>query len=269
MRCDHEWAPADPIPRCLRCGAQPTCSPSQVETWDLCRRKWAYSRRSRRESTEAAKYGDRCHDLLEKYGKTAELPPETPEGRTVLSILGHAPAPGTALHEHRVTATLGGVPWDMRLDFVDAYIPGVLVSIGDLKTTGDFRYVKTREHLERLDPQAIVYGYWAVERFGVPMVVGRWLYGLRVGGKRKPPPGRVVAWSLTREQVTTAFAPFAAKAYSMAWARLLDRTPEAFPRSLGEPCDAFGGCPYKKECHVGVSSLDVAATTLYTIRGAT
>lgn len=214
-----------------------------------------------------AAYGERCHLITEAWGQVgaAAILEECPEVRTVRSVVPYLPEPGAAMHEHRVTARLGGVLWDMRLDWIDGYVPGAFVSLGDLKTTGNFQYVKTVEQLED-DHQAVCYGHWGAERFDVPTAIGRWVYGLRVSKKKVPPPGRVVAWSMSRDELRAKFKRRAELAHVLAWARLRDRDPESFPRKLGEPCRRVGGCEYRTECHRGLSALDHAAAALYTLK---
>ena len=267
MKCVHQWRAAEPLPICTKCSKHPTCSPSQISTALGCMRRWAFDRHWRDPSGPAAEYGDRCHDITERWVRDGVAPVRsTCEGRTVTSAIGLLPAPRRALAEQRIDAWLGGVLWSMRLDWIDDYAPGKWVSIGDLKTTGNFSYAKSADELATEDPQGVIYGTWAVVTYRVPLVIGSWVYAMRVTGKKEPPPARRVRWAATREQLAVPFAHYATLGYALAWARLLD--PHTLPRNL-DYCRAYGRpCSHLARCHGRnpPTQFDIAASALYTLR---
>lgn len=281
-RCNHLWLQTDPLPVCARCGQQPTASPSQVETWRDCKRKWGYSRVRERGPNPAADYGTRCHTLLERWLLHGELPPnDTPEGRTVwtgLHLLPMPRSPGLALEE-RATPVLGGpqlalalgladdalgpaVAWDMRKDFRYGLTADGVV-IGDHKTTGDIaKYAKTSETLSTIDPQGVAYTHDCAEHYGVSWVVGQWVYYQR-DAKAK---AKAVTFQISRQQARERFAAMhVADVVPMVRARA---TPiDDLPRNL-EACTKYGGCPYARECLATVSSQDRAMSALVQLRAA-
>ena len=286
-RCDHQWffAPPLQLPVCVRCGREPTASPSQVETWRDCQRKWAYSRVREKTEHPSAAYGTRCHKLLEDWLiKRIPPPNDTPEGKTVWTGLHLIPTPWTPGLgiEERATPVLGGPPlaralgledgalgpsvaWDMRKDFRYGYTPdggGVLV-IGDHKTTGDIaKYAKTAETLSTTDPQGIAYTHDSAEHYDVAWVVGQWVYYQR-DAKAKAKP---VTFSISRQQARERFAKMhVEEVVPMVRARAAPI--ESLPRNL-DACNSYGGCPYQRECHATITPEESAATLLTQIRGA-
>lgn len=274
-RCSHQWLLVDTgptaLPVCTLCGRQPTASPSQVETWRDCQRKWVYSRVRPRKFNAAAAFGERGHTVAEDWLRDGKPPDaNTPEGRCILTGIALLPPPRPAtpdlMIEHRVVADLGGlgIGWDMRLDFVHSYVPGVSVTYGDHKTTGDIaENAKTPEVLTTIDPQGIAYGHWAAETFDVPVAHGHWNYYQRDGKV----PARAVTFTAERAHLAQRFREMHEReVLPMVRARALP--PEALPRTLSA-CTKYGGCDYQAECLADVSPLELAAASLEKLRGTT
>lgn len=234
-------------------------SASQIATWRLCKRKWAYSRTRPRTENKWAMFGSRAHTIAEAW-LTYATPPsmDTDEGRCVLAGLGHLPMPGTACVEQGFEFEFDGVIYVGRIDFLHAYTPGQLVIVGDHKTTGDFRYAMTTDTL-RGDPQWTLYGVWAAVKFRVPAVAGSWIYY-----RRKPPKAIPVGIVEPASVLVDRFvAMHANDGLPIAVATHLGIVPEQFPRDpTFRACEAFGGCPYAAECLRGVSPIDRLAATL-------
>ncbi|HKY51187.1 MAG TPA: PD-(D/E)XK nuclease family protein, partial [Candidatus Limnocylindria bacterium] len=78
-------------------------SPSQIETWRGCQRRWAYSRIRPRHDNPWAAFGTRVHTILERWLELRETPDHTtPEGRCALAAVPEIPlpqSPGSAV-EH-------------------------------------------------------------------------------------------------------------------------------------------------------------------------
>jgi hypothetical protein len=280
-RCSHQWLLVDTgptaLPVCTLCGRQPTASPSQVETWRDCQRKWAYSRIRPRKFNASAAFGERGHTVAEDWLRDGKPPDaNTPEGRCILTGIALLPPPRPAtpdlMIEHRPKASDGGpvnlgglgIGWDMRLDFVHSYVPGVSVTYGDHKTTGDIaENAKTPEVLTTIDPQGIAYGHWAAETFDVPVAHGHWNYYQRDAKV----PARAVTFTAERAHLAQRFREMHEReVLPMVRARALP--PEALPRTLSA-CTKYGGCDYQAECLADVSPLELAAASLEKLRGTT
>lgn len=270
-RCSHVWLLVDSspeaLPVCTSCGQAPTASPSQVETWRDCRRKWAYSRVRRRGPNKAADYGERCHAIAEAWLRDG-TPPDTrtPEGRTVLAGIHLLPSPGAPglLIEHRATPVLHGIGWDMRLDYLFGFVADSHVIIGDHKTTGNIaELAKAAELLATTDPQGVAYSHWAAEEFQVPNVVGQWTYYQR----DTKAPAKPVVFTVARAAVAERFAAMH-RDEVLPMVRARAAPIESLPRSL-DACSKYGGCPYQAECLVGISPQERADAALSRLRKAT
>lgn len=220
-------------------------SPSQVNLYRRCPRRWAYSRQRPREPETAATIaGGKCHDLAQAWGESGTPPPSnTREGKTILSAIDVLPAPGEAVHEHSVHAELGGVLWGMRLDWIADYTPDLFVEVGDLKTTSNFDHALTPETLA-VDTQAVIYGHWAATEFAVPVVRLRWVYALR---KSNPPPARVVETYQTADELAVNFAPIAEIGREMTELDGVD--PSKLPRNIDDCYSYHRPCAYMAECY--------------------
>jgi hypothetical protein len=262
VRCTHQWQPPaspDALPVCSLCHQSPTASPSQVETWRDCQRKHAYSRIRPRTFNAAAAFGDRAHGIVERWLRDG-VPPDanTPEGRCILTGISLLPPPRTPglLVEPPVRPVLFGVQWDMRLDYLWAPGPSVLL-IGDHKTTGNIKdNAKTTEELETTDPQGLAYGHWGTTTFDVAEAAGQWTYYQRDARV----PAKPVPFRIRRADVAERFrAMHEAEVLPMVRSRWLP--PEELPRNLAA-CTKYGGCSYQAECLAGVSGMELAAASL-------
>lgn len=153
-------------------------SPSQINNWLGCRRKWAFSRVRDRFDTEYTRFGTAVHDYKEQWLLHGTPPdPNTKEGRAALAGLPFLPVPGSCelATEVAIKQELLGVPYNSRLDLIFDYKQNECVTVWDHKTCGRVDWAKTPEQLQ-FDPQWIVYGYWASITCEVPLVHGVWGY---------------------------------------------------------------------------------------------
>jgi hypothetical protein len=207
----------------------------------------------------AAAFGDRAHGIVERWLRDG-VPPDanTPEGRCILTGISLLPPPRTPglLVEPPVRPVLFGIQWDMRLDYIWAPGPSVLL-IGDHKTTGNIRdNAKTTEELETTDPQGLAYGHWGTTTFDVAEAAGQWTYYQRDARV----PAKPVPFRIRRADVAERFrAMHEAEVLPMVRSRWLP--PEELPRNLAA-CTKYGGCSYQAECLAGVSGMELAAASL-------
>jgi hypothetical protein len=230
-------------------------SASQIATWSKCARKWAYSRVRPRTSNRHADFGSRAHTHAEDWLREGKPPDASvPEGKCIIAGLGYLPMPKTAVVEHGFRKVFGGVTYVGRIDFIHGYDPGRIVVIGDHKTTGNLDYAMTEEQLVE-DPQRIVYAHWGAEEFDVDYVAAQWVYY-----RRGTPKAQTTVVVGHRDSIAERFE----EQHRRVVLPLVAATgvpPEEIPRNL-EHCSAYGGCPYREECHKGIDTTAATATLL-------
>lgn len=165
--CDHRWALDVGRVRCMLCGVLAHASPTQLEDWRACPRKWKY-RRLRRlypvPENEWAAFGVRAHHVREHWLRSAVWTEEiakSKEGQCVAAGISYWPRPGEALgveiELERVDLLGDGIPWTFKIDDVAA--SSHHYDLGDLKTIGQLARRKTEADLEE-DAQRVVYSVW-------------------------------------------------------------------------------------------------------------
>ena len=238
-------------------------SPSQVNTWDTCKRRWWYSRRRPRTSNVYAEFGTRVHALLESWLALGIAPPlRSPagpdkHGLCAVQGLGLIPAPRTAIVEQGFKLDYQGVRWNGRIDFLHDYRAQGPITIGDHKTISKLARAKTSDEL-LVDPQRIVYAAWAAATFSVRSVTATWVYY-----QRTSPKSRRVDVTESSTEIWQRFRDLHHRVGLPILAATSIETPHAFPRNL-DACQLYPphGCPYAGECLQGVSALDLAGQAL-------
>lgn len=277
MKHVHTWVATSTLPVCSGCGKHPTASPSQIETWwgsitDTppgslgCKRKWAYDRVTPRTQNDAAAFGDRVHQLRERWLRDgATISTATREGRCAMQGLDRLPMPRQAYAvEHEVRGDMIGVVHDVadpkwagpliplphwiKIDVVApphpqwSADPSADVEVIDHKTVKEVSRAKTREQLV-WDPQWLTYARWAVD-FGARRVAGRWEYLQRDGRASKSVAiAEDAATIVARHDELSRHVTL-----PMLRANALD--PDTLPRNP-QRCAAFGDkylCPHMDRC---------------------
>ena len=253
---------ADMIKRALDVQREPHCSPSQFSTWSICKRKWAYSRFRPRVENKYADFGTRVHTILENWlTDRTPIDTTTAEGKTAVAGLPYLPLPGHALVEYNARPRMLVVTWDMRIDFLYGHVLRDTIVVGDHKTTGDWRWAKTPEQLAD-DPQRVVYSHWAASTLGLDHVTVHWRYY-----NRNDKTSRPVLFEESADGIAERFDYMHREAVLLiigaADFRKDFETDEEWVESLPrdetlEACSAFGGCPYREECHSLIPASDLA-----------
>lgn len=225
-------------------------SPSQIETYKDCPRKWGYRVIDGIEAppSPSAVLGDLAHKQGERYFKSAILPDyDTPEGAIFGATIPHWPDPRkvTVESERAVYVEVEGVPFHGFQDV--GWYEGEVYTVGDLKTTSDLRYAKTPEVL-RTDPQALVYGLAAVHREGLDTIRLKWVYSRTRGARKALPVELRMSAQELQASVEEHVLPIAkeiiqARELPAAWD--LPQVPSTCPK--------YGGCWYGK---AGVCVVD-------------
>lgn len=244
-------------------------SPSQVETFDLCARKWAYNKIDRIPSPQnaAAALGEAAHKHREDWLIHGTPPPDDKTGKLARVGMEHLPPPGKAMVEIPLVLPVtldadptvnGGKPVRVkvngRIDFFmpntpDGFVFGEvgIPLIGDHKTTSGEQWAKTADELLTKDSQAAIYAAYALHVVPTaPAVDLHWSYMVKGSSPRQ----HQVKTRISRDQALTRFSAVVSRAKDML--RVI-QTP-GIVASAVEPtvsaCEAFGGCPYREVCPI-------------------
>lgn len=259
-------------------------SPSQVETFDLCARKWAYQKIDRIPSPQnaAAALGEAAHKHRENWlihgipppvqqrvsGVEGDLYGYDKAAKLALVGLEHLPPPGKAQVEIPLLLPVtldadptvnGGKPVRVKVNGrIDFFVPNTPESgfvfgeagiplIGDHKTTSGEQWAKTADDLLTKDSQAAIYAAYALHVVPTaPAVDLHWSYMVKGSSPRQ----HQVRVRMSRDHAMTRFSAVVSRAKSML--RVI-QTP-GIVASKVEPtvsaCEAFGGCPYREVCPI-------------------
>lgn len=244
-------------------------SPSQVETFDLCARKWAYQKIDRIPSPQnaAAALGEAAHKHRENWLIHGIPPPDDKAGKLALVGLEHLPPPGKAQVEIPLLlptvlaadpSVNGGKPVRVkvngRIDFFmpntpDGFVWGEagIPLIGDHKTTSGEQWAKTADDLLAKDSQSTIYAAYALHVVPTaPAVDLHWSYMVKGSSPRQ----HQVRVRMSRDHAMTRFSAVVSRAKSML--RVI-QTPGIVASAVAptvSACEAFGGCPYREVCPI-------------------
>lgn len=218
-------------------------SPSQIDTFRRCQRKWWWEkvRGQRSPETEATSQGTLIHAQLEKAVLDG-TPPENPTALAILEHVGYGLLPRDCLErEFELTIPGWAVPIKGVIDRIEK--PG---SVVDYKTTSSIsRYAKTEDYL-RTDTQALIYSWVGIHVLGMndPLT-----FSLVYGERRK---GLVHAKTSRRTVVFSAedLEPHMAMLGEITHdqQRLAQiREPGDVPANT-DACNDYGGCPHRRLC---------------------
>jgi hypothetical protein len=237
-------------------------SPSQLDTWNGCNRRWAADKilGYRSPDTPATDFGRLVHACGENWSRDATPPDLMSEaGKVFRPALVQIPGPKLdgVIPEREVHWTSpGGVPWLFLKDLEgvgwgQSGDPPVLqsrtghVTIWDYKTFSRPEFNKTPHDLIHTNPQGIVYAAHAFLERQAETVQLRWLYLAKVGAKRCLP---VIA-DPVKSECLNRFSLLEQTAHVMLGHRVARTNPlELAPDP--KYCRAFGKeCPYAGPCN--------------------
>ncbi len=251
----------------------PACSPTDIDDWNLCERKWGFRRLTKSYVQNIGAWrGDTGHHMLESWGKD-RTPPEKFADTYAIDV---AMKFATDLTEKRISATdyvarlvatvnkmtplllihgeppfpglekdfrvkIQGVLWSGRKDLEFAKgtaHPAVI----DYKFTSSPEYAKTAAQLPH-DPQALTYAFEKFYREPADTVTVKLLYG-HIAHK---PKAWTVEHTFTPEECVENIAPYTETAKEILQLRLKRPDPLSLtPNWLACPC--FGGCSFQDKC---------------------
>lgn len=236
-------------------------SPSQIDRWRGCQRRWWYDRnRPRGPQNVYAAFGDRMHLQLEGWLRDG-TPPDmaTAEGAAAVAGVPLLPPPGVGAVEKKFDMPFEGVHYNGRVDLLYDYVPAEHIVVNDHKSIGQLRRAKTPEDL-LTDSQRIVYARWAATFFNVEHVTAQWTYM-----QRKNPKAKAVRLREDRLIIELRFRELHQKYGLPIVAAKQLTSPDSLPRNLSN-CRLYppDGCPHKAECHRGLEPIDLAIAALET-----
>jgi len=227
-------------------------SASEIEVFDLCPRKWAFSyiENKRPPSNDSAALGTRVHAILEKWLTDGTAPDTwTPEGEIAASGLHLLPAPRTPtlVTEEKFHFASQRAWYTGFKDFRYRDANG-LIHVGDHKTTKAFTWAKTVEDI-LCHPQALIY---AVDEFhknpNDNHLALDWVYYKTTGARKAESRFQIVSRNsiaeLFFEHVDLVAGEITKLHHEVpSDASALDFTPDF------RACDAFGGCAFLSICN--------------------
>jgi hypothetical protein len=259
---------AKPAERVKR-GPPGAWSASQIDTFDLCPRKWGLNKLDGipGKPNAYAEFGLDTHGQLEGYlkdGTPFDL--TTGAGDCAMAGLHYLPNPGTpgmVVEGDFVLDAWGHQIYGLKdVQILDRVIPaddGIDGMAGqcvplviDHKTTGDLKWAKTPAELIS-NIQAAIYAADAMVKAGVNAVDLLWIYY-----KRPPRPKALpVRVRVTREDIAPILYRIRKLADEMAAIKAsgvkgLDLPPNP------SACGAFGGCPYVNHCNLSPQQMVIS-----------
>jgi hypothetical protein len=234
-------------------------SPSSLETFHDCPRKWAYRKidRAPEKPKPSALKGVRTHGQHERWLRDAipyDMTKE--EGEIAFRSMHALPPPRSGAVEHTIRFSMEGLEFGGIVDWCGRdWLGGPNPVVLDHKTTGDLGWAKLTIEALLNHPQAPAYAHWAGEKTGAPLVDLRWNYTTT-----KRPFKFEPSW----HTVQTARATEAFRVY-LPVAREMARVVSACngERSAGRAfsakdvdanqaaCHMYGGCDYRAICPDG------------------
>lgn len=226
-------------------------SPSQINTLDECARKYAFKYVAKIETPEkpSAALGTATHHELEAYYRGEPLDfTKIVDGRKPAELLATClhlfPPPGPNIRsEPEWKREFEGVTFAGRIDVWES-VTESFAKIEDLKTTSDI-YKWAKKDLSA-DPQAILYGWHAVESLTGPMprVALQWNYTQTRGARKAEAFHGQADWADSQMRMQDLILPKAKRILT-----IIQEQPD--PNDLEpnpEACNMYGGCPFKSVC---------------------
>lgn len=250
-----------------KAGEEVFLSASQFQTFQRCKRKWAFTYIDGEVSpgSAATEFGSEVHAVIEHYLKTGEWKGADDAVACAKQGAHMLPEPKdrTIGVEEQMLVSLSKKPSVKLIGYVDLIIPprhGHFLKVVDHKSTKDFRYMAKPAELKD-NVQATIYSTYAMDKHRVDKVETQWRYycarpGPGVDGRPRTPRGfKVVSRMKDKGEVLEAWKPLVLASQEMVelalnqktWAKDVEPNPDA--------CGDYGGCPFWHLCNVKTFSI--------------
>jgi hypothetical protein len=229
-------------------------SATEIEVFDLCRRKWAYQYLDgiRPLPSKAAQFGVSVHEVLQKYLTGYSINYQTPEGRVASPGLSYLPKRINRENVERPIFFLkNGRMFHGFIDFFEQ-VGSQTWLIGDHKTCSDFKRVLSSDQLKK-NVQANIYAQWAFVEKNAKIVKLRWIYYRT----KLSPKSICVETDLTKDEADENFSLIAKTAddiFEIVKNKPLSSTQ---PKNTSS-CFKYGRCHFYSQCK---GSVDATATS--------
>lgn len=220
-------------------------SVSQIETFELCPRKWAFEKMDGVyvKPNKFAALGTEVHDVLEDFlSKGKPIDTDTVAGRIAKPGVKYLPFPKTpGMRVEKWFSIIFGVAAyrglkDVEIIQANRARPLVL----DHKTTRSWKWKKSKQELLS-DTQAGIYAADAMQKTGAEEVDLRWVYYKTEGKPNSDPVDAVI----NREQVSRILTRTDQTARRIVQVlQTHKRALDVMPDFRG--CSAYGGCPFRE-----------------------
>ncbi len=237
-------------------------SPSALETFAACPRKWAWSKIDRIPKVQGAgaALGEAVHKQHEGWLRDATpYDMTTRAGELAMATLPLLPAPRSGHVEQEITFEYQGIKFGGKIDWngpdQPPPHPASRAVVLDHKTTTDLAWAKLQRAELLEHPQAPIYGKWATLAYCTEWVEFRWNY---VETKRKTgTPATAKSWHLVhRDEIDQHMVEPVRVARELLHVVQVANAERAAGRPFtakdvpynASHCGAFGGCPFRDRC---------------------
>ena len=233
-------------------------SATEIETFELCRRKWAfrYLDQIEIEPSAAAQLGSMVHKALENYLIDNTINTKTHEGQ--IASAGLLFLPKNLTKDKVEKCFLYKFDDHIFHGFMDFYdqVDSQTWLIGDHKTCSTFTTALSSHELKK-NVQANIYAQWVFTEKQAESVQLNWIY-YRTKSK---PEARLVEATLTKEEAQQNFLPIK-KAADEIKELVASKATSSELQKNEAACFKYGRCPFYAECKYGSKK---AANGVHTI----
>jgi hypothetical protein len=221
-----------------------TFSATEIETFELCRRKWAYQYLdgSKPPQSKAAKLGLLVHKVLEKHLTGYPIDYQSDEGRIAKSGLHYIPQSLPRENvEHAFLFLKKGHIFHGYIDFFEQ-VGSQTWLVGDHKTISSLHNALGPNELKQ-NIQANIYAQWVFREKNAKAVNLRWIYYRT----KSTPKALCVEAELTPEQANDNFADIVETADEIL-AIVKEKQPSSAQPKNTSACFKYGRCAFYAKC---------------------
>ena len=219
-------------------------SATEIETFETCRRKWAYLYLDgiKPPSSKAAQFGTLVHGFLRNYLIGYQIDHQSQEGQVAKPGLSYLPSrlPEENTERPIFFLTQGHI-FHGYIDFFDN-VGCQTWLIGDHKTTADLNRALTGTNLKK-DIQANIYAQWAFSENRAETVRLRWIYYRT----KSTPKAICVEAELSKAEAEENFIRIAKIADEIT-SIVKDKPASAALHKNTNSCFKYGPCPFYAKC---------------------